>query len=164
MENNEVIATTVLSGLAEYTSALDTLCGLATHELSIFEQDFLNIGFESVARQESLRVFLLANPRNQLKLLAKDTLPLSQYCPRLMLLLRQFGHNMFIYQLPKHMQNFSQPFAVVDSAHSVHRPHFDTMRGSLALGDAAKACQLKSRFEELWNASQPSSLTSTFIL
>lgn len=153
-----------LTGSADYIAALDTLCGLAEHSLFIFEKDFDNIGFNSEARFETLRRFLLANPNNRLQLLAHDLRPIMQYSPRLMTLLRQFGHNMFIYQTPKNLEHLTEPFAVADESHYVRRFHFDDTRGILAQNDGEKARLLKSRFIEMWQASRPSALTSTFSL
>lgn len=153
-----------LASLADYVAALDTLCGLARHKLFIFEKDFANIGFNSEARFEVLRGFLLANPNNRLQLLAHDTRPMSQYYPRLMTLLRQFGHNMFIYQTPKHLQHLTEPFAVADESRYVRRFHFDDTQGILAHNDGEGARLFQSRFMEMWEASQPSALTTTFRL
>ncbi len=153
-----------LSGSADYVAALDTICGSAKHNLIIFEKDFVNIGFETATRFEMLRNLLLANPNNRVQLLAHDTRPMSQYCPRLMMLLRQFGHNMFIYQTPKHLQNVTEPFAVADDSQFLRRFHFDDTRGLLGRNDVEMARLLKSRFTEMWQASQPSSSTSTFSL
>ena len=153
-----------LTGSADYIAALDTLCGLARHSLFIFEKDFDNIGFNSEARFETLRRFLLANPNNRLQLLAHDTRPMMQYCPRLMMLLRQFGHNMFIYQTPKNLEHLTEPFAVADESHYVRRFHFDDTRGILARNDGESARLLKARFIEMWDASHPSASTSTFTL
>ena len=153
-----------LTGSTDYIAALDTLCGLARHSLFVFEKDFDNIGFNSEARFETLRRFLLANPNNRLQLLAHDTRPIIQYCPRLMMLLRQFGHNMFIYQTPKNLEHLTEPFAVADESHYVRRFHFDDTRGILARNDGENARLLKSRFIEMWEASHPSGSTSTFSL
>lgn len=153
-----------LDSSADYVAALDTLCGLARHSLFIFENDFANIGFNNKARFEMLRSFLLANPNNRFQLLAHDTRPISQYCPRLMTLLRQFGHNMFIYQTPKHLQHLTAPFAIADESQYVRRFHFDDTRGILARNDGEGARLYKSRFNEMWEASQPNALTSTFTL
>jgi hypothetical protein len=152
------------TGSAEYVAALDTLCGQAKNSLMIFEKDFVNIGFNSAARFDLLRSLLLNNPNNRLQLLAHDTRPMSQYCPRLMALLRQFGHNMFIYQLPKNLQHLTEPFAVADDSAFVRRFHFDDTRGILGKSDGSSARLLKSRFTEMWEASHPSVLTSTFTL
>lgn len=153
-----------LTGAADYIAALDTLCGLAKHSLLIFEKDFGGIGFNSEARYEVLRNFLLSNPNNRLQLLAHDTRPMSQHCPRLMTLLRQFGHNMYIYQSPKNLQHLTDPFAVADESHFVRRFHFDDTRGIFAQNDGETARLLKARFVEMWKASHPDASTSSFKL
>jgi len=153
-----------LTGSADYVAALDTVCNLAIHSLFVFEKDFVNIGFNSEARYKVLRGFLLGNPNNRLQLLAHDTRPMSQYCPRLMTLLRQFGQNMLIHQTPKSLQHITEPFAVADDSHYVRRFHFDDTRGILAQNDAEGARLLKSRFLEMWEASHPSASTGTLRL
>jgi len=162
--SDDILQHVKLTGSADYIAALDTLCGLAEHSLFIFEKDFDNIGFNSEARFETLRRFLLANPNNRLQLLAHDLRPIMHYCPRLMTLSRQFGHNMFIYQTPKNLEHLTEPFAVADESHYVRRFHFDDTRGILARNDGGNARLLKSRFIEMWGASRPSALTSSFSL
>lgn len=150
---SENLQHTALNGTTDYISALDTLCTLAQHNLFIFEKDFDNLGFNSEARYNSLRNLLLASPYNRLHLLAHNTRPLTQYCPRLLILLRQFSHNMHIYQTPQHLQYLSAPFAIADEIHYIRRFHFDDPRGILAKNDAEGARTLKSRFDEMWAAS-----------
>ena len=150
-----------LNGTADYIAALDTLCGLAQHDLFIFEKDFDDLGFNSEARHDILRDFLLSSPYNRLHLLAHNTRPLTQYCPRLLNLLRQFSHNMHIYQTPQHLQHLSDPFAAADEAHYVRRFHFDDPRGVLAQNDAEGARTLKLRFDEMWAASHPAVSATT---
>ena len=150
---SEELQHTHLDGAADYIAALDTLCGLARHDLFIFEKNFEDIGFNSEARYNTLRSFLLASPSNRLHLLAHDTRPLANHCPRMMMLLRQFGHSMHIYQTPKHLLHLTEPFAVADEAHFVRRFHFDDPRGILAQHDHEGVRVLKSRFEEMWESS-----------
>ncbi len=146
---------TQLNGAADYIEALNTLCGLATRSLCVFEQDFDGIGFNSEKRYGILRSFLIASPYNRLYLLAHDTRYLAHDCPRMGMLLRQFSHNMQIYRTPKHMLNISEPFAVADEAHYVRRFHFEDTRGVLAQNDAQGARPLHSQFSEMWAASRP---------
>lgn len=152
---------TALNGTADYIAALDTICGLAQHNLVIFEKDFDDLGFNSELRHDILRDFLLSSPYNRLHLLAHNTRPLTQFCPRLLNLLRQFSHNMHIYQTPQHLQHLSDPFAVADESHYVRRFHFDDPRGILAQNDAEGARPLKSRFDEMWAASHPAVSATT---
>ena len=160
MSDDELLHTQ-LNGITEYVSALDTLCKLAQHNLYLFEKDFDGLGYNSEARYTTLRNFLLASPAHRLFVLAHDVHYLSTLCPRMMLLLKQFGASMFIYQTPKHLQHISEPFSVADEANYVRRYHFDDLRGILAQHDPEKARALKSRFLEMWESSHPAVSATT---
>ena len=144
---------TKLDGITDYTAALDTLCKLAQHNLYLFEKDFDGLGYNGEARYNTLRLFLLASPAHRLFVLAHDVQYLSTLCPRMMMLLKQFGTSMFIYQTPKNLQHISEPFSVADESNYVRRFHFDDPRGILAQNDPEKARALKSRFLEMWESS-----------
>ena len=151
----ELLQHTKLDGIEDYSAALDTLCKLAQRNLYLFEKDFDGLGYNSEARFTTLRNFLLVNPTHRLFVLAHDTHYLATLCPRMMLLLRQFGTNMFIHQTPKNLQHISEPFSVADDGHYVRRFHFDDPRGLLAQHDPEGARVLKSRFLEMWASSHP---------
>lgn len=146
---------TQFDGVADYIAALDTVCASAQHTLNIFEQNFEDIGFNSEARYDVLHRFLLASTINRLNLLTHDPQHLIRYCPRMMLLLRQFGHSMYIYQTPLSLRHITEPFAVADDVHYVRRYHFDDTRGLLARNDPEEARRLNSRFHEMWTSSHP---------
>jgi len=158
--NDDTLQHTRLDGIADYTVALDTLCRLARHNLCLFDKNFDGSGFNGEARYGTLRDFLLANPANRLFVLAHDTRYLATRCPRMMMLLQQFGSSMFIHQMPAHLQQITEPFSVADEAHYVRRFHFDDPRGILAQHDPENARILKSHFMEMWNASHPSASTT----
>jgi hypothetical protein len=151
-ENN--LQHTRLDGIIDYSDALDKLCKLAAHSLYLFEKNYDGLGFNSEARYLTLRNFLLASPAHRLFVLAHDTRWLSMQCPRMMMLLRQFGASMFIYQTPKHLQNITEPFSVADDSHFVRRFHFDDPRGIFGTNDPGTARVLQSRFMEMWTASR----------
>ncbi len=148
--SDDTLQHTQFDGVADYIAALDTVCASAQRTLNIFENNYEDIGFNSEARYDILRHFLLASSNNRLNLLTHDPQHLIRYCPRVMMLLRQFGHSMFIYQTPQTLRNISEPFAVADDAHYVRRYHFDDTRGLLAKNDPEGARLLNSRFNEMW--------------
>lgn len=151
---------TRLEGSTDFIAALDTLFGLARRKLYLFDRDFADQGYDSAARHETLRNFLLASPANRLLMLAHDTAHLATRCPRMMTLLHQFGTCMFVYQAPKHLQHISEPFCVADESHCVRRFHFDDARGILGLHDPENARALQSRFLEMWTVSRPAPATA----
>jgi hypothetical protein len=152
---------THLDGLSDYNNALDTLCKLAQRNLYLFEKDYDGMGFNSVTRYETLRNFLLANPAHRLFMLVHDTHYLTKFCPRMLMLLRQFGTGMSIYQTPKNLRHITEPFSVADDSHYVRRFHFDDPHGILAQHDPEKARALKSRFLEMWASSHPAASSTT---
>lgn len=149
-----------LDGITDYTAALDTLCGLAEHNLYLFENDFDGLGFNGEARHDTLRRFLLESSAHRLFVLAHDTRYLSTRCPRMLMLLNQFGSGMSIRQTPRSLQHITAPFSLADESHYVRRFHFDDPRGILARNDPENARALKSRFLEMWEDSH-SVLTTT---
>lgn len=151
--NDGTLQHTKLDGIGDYISALDVLCQLAQHDLYLFEKNFDGLGFNNEARYSALHRFLLSNPAHRLFVLAHDTNYLSTRCPRMMMLLRQFGASMFIYQTPKNLLYISEPFSVADEADYVRRFHFDDPRGVLGQNDPENARVLKSRFMEMWSVS-----------
>jgi hypothetical protein len=152
---------TQLDGITDYVAALDTLCKLAQHNLYLFEKDFDGLGYNTEARYTTLRNFLLASPAHRLFVLAHDMHYLSTLCPRMMMLLKQFGTSMFIYQTPKNLQHITEPFSVADESNYVRRFHFDDPRGILARHDPEKARALKSRFLEMWESSHQAMSSTT---
>lgn len=159
--NDITLQHTPFDGIADYISALDKVCAAASHSLIVFEKNYEDIGFNSEARYDVLRHFLLAGNNNRLRLLAHDPQHLLRFCPRMMMLLRQFSHSMSIYQTPPHLHHVTEPFAVADDSHFVRRFHFDDTRGVLAQNDPSGALELKSRFEEMWIASHPCASPTT---
>ena len=151
--NDDTLQHIPFGGVADYIAALDTVCGLAQRTLNIFENNFADIGFNSEARYDTLRHFLLSSTNNRLQLLAHDPQHLLRFCPRMMMLLREFSHSMAIYQTPPHMKTVTEPFAVADNAHYVRGYHFDDTRGLLARNDPEGARLLNSRFHEMWLSS-----------
>jgi hypothetical protein len=144
---------THLDGIVNYTTALDTLCKLASHHLYLFEKNYDGLGFNSESRYESLRHFLLSHRTNRLLILAQDTHYLSTRCPRMMMLLRQFDSRLLIHQTRD--LHCTTPFCVADNAHYVRRYHFDDPRGLLAKNDPENARALESLYLEMWGNSHP---------
>jgi len=146
---------TRLDGIVDYNDALDKLCKLAEHNLYLFEKNYDGLGFNTEARYATLRNFLLASPVHRLFVLAHDIHYLTTQCPRMIMLLRQFGTSMFIYQTPKNLQQITEPFSVADDSHFVRRFHFDDPRGIFGIHDPENARALNSRFKEMWASSHP---------
>jgi hypothetical protein len=141
-----------LSGSSEYDAELDAMIGKAASTLRIFDHT-LSTAYNSPQRNESLRRFLLASRRNTLRIVVHDPAHLDRSCPRLLALLRQFGHAISIHETHPAAKSVYDPFAVADDRSFVRRFHFEEMRGLSGVNDPIGARSLIERFEEIWEAS-----------
>lgn len=143
-----------LDGLAEYAAAIDEIIGLARHQLLIFDYNLENMGFNGLARYDALHAFLLANSRNRLSIVVKDPDYLDRHCPRMIMLLKRFGHNMAIHKTRPEASGAYDPFCIADGEHFARRFHFDDPRGIVATDDPHQGKGLEMRFEQIWEASE----------
>lgn len=149
-----------LEGSRDYEAAIDTLVASAKTVLRIFDQA-AGTRYNSLKRYELLRKFLLASRRNRLYLVFHDVDNLARDCPRLMTLVRDFGHAVSINQTQAEAKGVYDPFAIADESHFLHRFHYDDSRGLLALDDPHGALQFLQRYEALWEASSPAVSATT---
>jgi hypothetical protein len=150
-----------IAGEQEYTAAIDDVIGHAKHRLRFFDYDLSEGGYNRPQRFELLRDFLLASRANRLQFVVHETGHLTRHCPRLMLLLTQFGHAIQINQTTQDAKSIYDPFVIADAEHYVHRFHYQNPRALLALRDVAGSLVLNQRFDELLGASAPAVFAST---
>ncbi|HEX7810516.1 MAG TPA: hypothetical protein VF460_01295 [Burkholderiales bacterium] len=151
---------TPIMGNADYAAALDAILEKPRKTVRIFE-NALGRDYNSPKRVESLRTFLLGNPRNRLRIVVHDMQSMDRNCPRLLNLLRVHAHSISIHETHQTAKAVYDPFVIVDDLHYVHRFHFEELRGLLALDDPIGTHTLIERFEEIWEASSPAVSATT---
>lgn len=144
-----------LEGPREYEEAINTVISHARHSLRIFDNNLRNEGYNSQERFELLQNFLLRNRANQLTLVLHDTTYLTNECPRMTNLLRQFSHAISILRTTEEARGATDPFIIADDEHFLHRFHYDHPRAALTLNDKEGALDLIRRFNEIVEASEP---------
>jgi len=149
-----------LVGNGEYEQALDELLAQAAQTVRIFDRA-LGRGFNSPHRHELLRRRLLARRTNRVCIVLHETGNLARDCPRLMMLVRQFGHALVIRRTLHTARHVYDPFAIADDARFVRRFHHDHMRSVATIGDVAETSLLLKRFAEIWEASSPVACATT---
>jgi len=149
-----------LEGLAAYEEALDELITNATRTVRVFDR-MLGKGFNSPRRYDLLRELLLASRTNRVYVVLHETANIVRDCPRLITLLKQFSHGLFIYQTLPAARRVYDPFAVADDTRFVHRFHHADVRGVATVGDVAATQLLMKRFDEIWQASAPAVSATT---
>jgi hypothetical protein len=138
----------------EYEEIVDRMIPLTQRIIRVFDKT-PSPAWNSSARIELLRTFLLAHRSNRLLIVLHDTRALITGCPRLLGLARQFSHACVIRETLRSAKHVSDPFVIFDGSHYVHRFHHDHMRAAEGRHDAAGAQQLIERFGEIGEASGP---------
>ena len=127
----------------------------AQRTIRIFDVTLSQRGFNSPARTEALRRFLVAGRSHRLLIALHETDPMVRECPRLLALLRQFPMSIEIHRTLAQARNAMDPFVVADD-HSVwHQLHYEQPRAIVALHSPADATPILQRFEEIWDLSEP---------
>ena len=151
-----------LGSLAEQVEAIDALVERANHSLRVFDVDCSEGGWNSAGRAERLGAFLRRTRGGRLELIVHDTRFLVQSCPRLIALLRRYGHAMTVYRTGPDAKTAMDPLTIADDRHFLHRFHIDGARASLAFDAPVAARPLVARFEEIWATGEPG-LTGTVL-
>ena len=144
-----------LGTVAAQTAAIDELIALARHQILVFDQDLSQTGWNSAARADRLAAFLREVRGRRLDIIVHDTRYLQTACPRLVNLLRIYGHAMAIHQTGDEAKVATDPLVIVDGVHYLHRFHYEQPRAALGISQPELAQPLASRFEEIWATREP---------
>jgi hypothetical protein len=145
----------------EHQAAIAALLRATQRELRIFDQHCADLGLNSPDRFDALRQFLLGNRMHRMLIVVHDTGYLAARCPRMMLLMRQFSHAVFVHKTNKELRNLHDNFMVADDSAYVKQFHHEHPRGVLAIDQPVETQGLLMRFEEIWENSTPGLAATT---
>ena len=150
-----------LSGIADSQEAIDQVVGVAERTIRIFDISLSNRGFNTPARTEKLREFLVRGRAHRLLIALHETDFLERENARLLTLLRQFPMSIEIHRTLAQARNAADPFVLADD-HSVwHQLHYEQPRAVVALHSPADALPISQRFDEIWDLSEPAVSATT---
>lgn len=148
-------------GTAESLAAIDEVIAAARGTLRVFDATLTGRGFDTPARSEKLRQFLVAGRAHRLLVALHEPESLVRDCPRLLSLLRQFPMQVEIHRTLAQARNATDAFVVADD-HSVwHQLHVTQPRAIVALHSPPDAVPIAQRFEEIWELSEPATSATT---
>jgi hypothetical protein len=147
-------------GMREYEAVIDSLIPQTQRTIRIFDRS-LSRAYNSNARYEALRQFLLAGLGNRLLIVLHETAQLERDCPRMIMLLRHFSTAVKINETLRPAKHVYDPFVIFDASHYVHRFHYEHLRAAQGSNDVNGAQLLLDRYEEIWEASAPAVFANT---
>ncbi len=148
-------------GTVDSLAAVDEVIAAARRTIRVFDASLTNRGYNSPARAERLRAFLVGGRSHRLLIALHETDALERDCPRLLALLRQFPMSIEIHRTLAQARDANDPFVVADD-HSVwHQHHHEQQRAIVALHSPADAAPIVQRFDEIWELSEPAVSATT---
>jgi len=153
-EGNLLRPNEILTGERLYEEAIDIVLGHAMQELLIFDQGLERGGFASIKKYNLLQHFLSAQLTSRLTIILQDANYFQENCPKLMNLLKTFGHKMTVYETNATAKHAKDCFILADGQHYIKRIHIDQARFKYNLDDAISVDQLRTRFDELLETTQ----------
>lgn len=149
MDETTIKPDTVLIGERDYAQAIDSVIAEATCDLCIFDQDFSKGNYASLKRYDLIHAFLQKSEQVKLTIILQNTPFFIANCPRLMDLLRIYGHKMTVYETNDFAKIAKDCFVIADKQHYCRRFHIDQARFKYALNDSDTSNSLLLRFDEL---------------
>lgn len=146
---------------ADFQAAVEKLFQQPGREMRIFDSNLSVFKLNSPARIDLLRAFLAENRAHRIYMVVHNTDHVTRHCPRLMNLLSLYNHALQINQTSDEIRELRDSFLVLDRNHYVRRPVGRFFRGAAGINDESEALIMRSRFQEIWNASYPAVSSTT---
>jgi hypothetical protein len=145
---------------AEFRDAFDALLAGTHRQLRVYDHDLSLLEIDHAPRHEALRALCVAGGGGRIELLLDDISHVARDHPRLMQLLRDFGHVIEIRQADPDAIRPDQAFALADRQGVLLRLDKATVHGTLHPADPGRSAALHQDFEGMWQRA-PASVSAT---
>ena len=140
---------------AAYQRAIDSVLHVAKKELCILDADTKALELDSRTRTDAIAAFLAGEGDRSLRIVLHDPDHMTRFSPRLMALLKRYGHSFSVRQTPTSLRSIADSFLLADKVSGVIRFHADHFRGKILLEEPKGIQDWYQRFEDLWMESSP---------
>lgn len=139
---------------SEYQLAFDALLSHGPRQIRLYDHDLSLLDIDHLPRHASLRALCVAGGGRRIELLLDDIQHVARKHPRLMQLVRDFGHVIEIRQADPIAHHPDQAFVLADCRGVLLRADKTAVHGTLHLDDPHTAVALNHEFEGMWQRSQ----------
>lgn len=127
----------------------------AGSDIRVFDRELSRLALGSQSIDALLRDFLSSTPQARLRIALHDTAQALNTQPRLAELLKAFGHQVTIREIPENLEHLADEMLLVDQLHAVIHFQFDQPRGKQLVGEADEVKPYIRRFEDIWAECGP---------
>ncbi len=135
-------------------AAFDVLLAGTHRQLRLYDHDLELWELDETPRHAALRAFCVAGGGRRIECLLDDIHRVAREHPRLMQLVRDFGHVIEIRQADADAPRPDQAFALGDSRGVLLRADKSATHGTLHPDDPGRAAALQQTFENMWQRAQ----------
>jgi hypothetical protein len=152
---------TVFETPSEFHAAFDTLLAHTQRQLRLYDHDLGRFDIDHSPRHASLRAICVAGGGRRIELLLDDIRHVARDHPRLLQLVRDFGHVIEIRQADPAAPRPDQAFVLADRHGVMLRADKAAEHGTLHLDAPHDVIPLQQSFEAMWQRSQASVSATT---
>jgi len=145
---------------AEFRDAFDALLAGTHRQLRVYDHDLSLLEIDHAPRHAALRALCVAGGGRRIELLLDDISLVTRRHPRLMQLIRDFGHVLEIRRADPDAPRPEQAFALADRHGVLLRTDKAAVHGTLHLDDVRDSVLLNQSFEGMWQRS-PAGVSAT---
>jgi len=145
---------------AEFRAAFDALLADTHRQLRVYDHDLSLLDIDHAPRHAALRALCVAGGGRRIELLLDDLGGVARGHPRLMQLVRDFGHVLEIRQADPDAPRPDAAFVLADRHGVLLRADKAVVHGTLHSDDPGRATLLNQSFEGMWQRS-PASVSAT---
>jgi hypothetical protein len=145
---------------AEFRAAFDALLASTHRQLQLYDHDLDLLNIDDAPRHAALRSLCVAGGGRRIELLLDDISRVARTHPRLMQLVRDFGHVLEIRQADPDAPRPDEAFVLADRHGVLLRADKAVVHGTLHPDDPGNAVALDQSFEAMWQRS-PASVSAT---
>lgn len=145
---------------AEFRAAFDTLLAGTHRQLRLYDHDLSLLQPDHAPRHAALRALCVAGGGGRIELLLDDISRVARDHPRLMQLLRDFGHVLEIRQADPVAPRPAHAFVLADRHGVLLRADKVALGGALHADDPGTAAALHQDFVGMWQRA-PASVSAT---
>lgn len=145
---------------AEFRDAFDALLAGTHRLLRVYDHDLSQLEIDHAPRHATLRALCVAGGGRRIELLLDDISHVARNHPRLMQLVRDFGHVLEIRQADPDAPRPDEAFVLADRHGVLLRADKAAVHGTLHPDDPGRAAALHQNFEGMWQRA-PASVSAT---
>ncbi|WP_341938490.1 DUF7931 domain-containing protein [Marinimicrobium sp. C2-29] len=143
-----------LEGLADFKSAVDSICARARRDLALFSPDLDAPLFDRDELADALSALARRHRQTRVRLLVRDTRPLIERGHGLVRLAQRLPSKISVRRLTNEIETRAHSFLLCDRDQLLYRNDPEEYRGFVDRKGAAEVRNLREIFDRAWESAE----------